>query len=72
MLFNLTNASATKQKFMNDMFQDILDNYIIFYLDDILMYFNETFKNHIQKIKKILNQFKKYKLYFKLEKCFFH
>ena len=55
MLFNLTNASATKQKFMNDMFQNIFNNYIISYLDNILVYFNEIFENHIQKIKKILN-----------------
>ena len=55
MLFNLINTSATKQKFMNDMFQDILNNCIISYLNNILMYFNKTFENHIQKIKKILN-----------------
>ena len=72
MLFNLINISTMEQKFMNNMFQDIFDNYIIFYLDNILVYSNKTFKNYIQKIKKILNQFKKYKLYFKSEKCSFH
>ena len=55
MLFNLINVSATKQKFMNDMFQDIFNDYIIFYLDNTLMYSSEIFKNYIQKIKKILN-----------------
>ena len=47
MLFNLINTPTTKQKFMNNMFQDIFNNYIIFYLDNILMYFNKSLKNHI-------------------------
>ena len=40
---------------MNNMFQDIFNDYIISYLDNTLVYFNGTFKNHIQKVKKILN-----------------
>ena len=40
---------------MNDMFWDIFNNYIISYLDNILVYFNETFKNYIQKVKEILS-----------------
>ena len=55
MPFDLINALATEQKFMNNMFQDILNNYIIFYLDDILVYFNKSFENYIQKVKKVLN-----------------
>ena len=47
MLFNLINVLAMEQKFMNDMFWDVFDNYIIFYLNDILMYFSKSFENHI-------------------------
>ena len=72
MPFNLINALTIEQKFMNNMFQDILNNYIISYLNNTLVYFNEIFKNHIQKVKEVLNQFKKYKFYFKFKKCFFH
>ena len=54
MPFNLTNARATCQKLINDIFQDILDEYIIAYLDDTLIYSNKTFKNHVIKVKKVL------------------
>ena len=57
---------------MNNIFQDIFNNYIIFYLNNTLVYSNKILKNHIQKIKKILNWFKEYKFYFKFKKCFFY
>jgi len=38
MLFSLTNAPMAFQWFMNDIFSDILDVYVIIYLDDILIY----------------------------------
>ena len=54
MLFNLTNIPIIYQELINDTLQDILDKYIIAYLDDILIYLNKIFKNYIIKIKKIL------------------
>ena len=38
MPFELTNASATFQTLMNDIFRDLLDVCVIVYLDDILVY----------------------------------
>ena len=38
MPFGLTNAPATFQRFMNDIFGDLLDVCVIVYLDDILVY----------------------------------
>ena len=38
MLFGLTNAPAAFQRFMNDIFSDLLDVHVIIYLDDILVY----------------------------------
>jgi len=38
MLFGLTNAPAAFQRFMNDVFSDLLDVCIVVYLDDILIY----------------------------------
>ena len=55
MSFNLTNVSTTEQKFMNNMFQNILDNYVVSYLNNTLVYSNKSFENHIQKVKKVLN-----------------
>ena len=40
MPFRLTNAPAAFQRFMNDMFSDLLDVCVVVYLDDILIYSN--------------------------------
>ena len=45
-LFELINVFVEEQKFMNDMFRDIFDNYVILYLDDIFIYSNETFEDY--------------------------
>ena len=49
MPFRLTNAPAAFQRFMNDIFSDLLDVSMIIYLDDILIYSNNPsdHKNHI-------------------------
>ena len=46
MPFGLTNASTIKQKIINNIFRDILDDYIIFYLNDTLVYSNETLEDY--------------------------
>jgi len=51
-LFDLTNASAIFQYFMNDIFSDLLDIYVVIYLDDILIYSNDM-ANHTQHIKSL-------------------
>jgi len=38
MLFKLTNALAAFQYFMNDVFFNLLDVYVVVYLNDILIY----------------------------------
>ena len=38
MLMGLTNAPATFQHFMNDIFQDMSNIFVVVYLDDILVY----------------------------------
>ena len=72
MPFELTNTPTTKQKIINNIFRNILDNYIIFYLNNILVYSNGTFENYKQKIDKILKKFDKYELYLKPEKYVFY
>ena len=44
--FKLINALVLEQKFINNLFKNILNNYIIIYLNDILIYFKGTLKNY--------------------------
>ena len=72
MLFRLINALTSKQELINDLFKNILNNYIITYLNDILIHLEEILKNHQNKFKKILFYFNKTGFKFKLKKCQSH
>ena len=70
--FRLTNISILKQELINNIFKDILDKYIIIYLDDILVYFNKILEDYIEKIHEIFRYFNKRNLRFKPKKCRFY
>jgi hypothetical protein len=70
MPFGLCNAPAAFQHFMNDIFRDILDIYVVIYLDDILI-FSETRELHLEHLKEVLQRLKNNNLYCNLEKCEF-
>jgi len=53
MLFRLTNTLAAFQRFMNDVFSDLLDMCVVVYLDNILIYSNNI-TQHRSHIKKVL------------------
>jgi len=44
--FELIDALAIFQYLMNDIFQDLLDVFIVCYLDDILIYFKDAKQQH--------------------------
>ncbi len=71
MPFGLVNSPAVFQSFINDVFRDMLDHYVIVYIDDILVY-SETLQEHVQHVRSVLQRLIKYQLYAKLEKCEFH
>ena len=71
MLFGLTNAPTAFQRFMNDIFSDILDVCVMIYLDDILIYLNNMSEHHWH-VKEVLKCLHKAGLYTKAEKCKFH
>ena len=71
MLFELTNASATFQELINHVLYNYLNEFVITYLNDILIYF-ENEENHEKHVKKILKKFQEKKFYFKLKKCEFY
>lgn len=55
MPFGLTNAPAAFQHFMNDIFRDIIDVYVIVYLDDILIYSTNP-EDHEKHVKEVLRR----------------
>ncbi len=70
MPFGLTNAPATFCTFMNDIFREWLDDFVVVYIDDILVYSN-SMEEHVEHLRKMFQRLRKNKLYAKFEKCKF-
>ncbi|QRW17570.1 Retrotransposable element Tf2 protein [Rhizoctonia solani] len=71
MTFGLTNAPASFQHFMNNLFKDLLDVCIIIYLDDILIYSKDD-TSHTQHVHEVLRRLMENQLFCKASKCTFH
>ncbi|KAI2644730.1 Transposon Tf2-6 polyprotein [Labeo rohita] len=71
MPFGLANSPSYFQAFVNDVFRDMLNRWVIVYIDDILIYSN-TFADHVQHVRTVLQRLIQHKLYAKEEKCQFH
>ncbi len=71
MSFNLINASVMFQIFVNNVLQRYLNQFIIVYLNDILVY-SKMKKEHVQHVKKVLQTLKKVDLHIKSGKSEFH
>ncbi len=71
MPFGLCNAPATFQTFMNDIFEDLLDQgHVVIYLDDILI-FHDSLLTLCNLTHAVLQCLGKFDLYLKPEKCSF-
>ncbi|KAB5587616.1 Retrotransposable element Tf2 [Ceratobasidium theobromae] len=70
MPFGLTNAPAVFQRLMNDIFRDLLDIYVIVYLDDILIFSNSK-EEHLLHVKEVLHRLEANQLFCNPDKCFF-
>jgi hypothetical protein len=70
MHFGLTNAPATFQRFMNTIFANVLDKFVVVYLDDILI-FSKNPDEHKDNVREVLSRLRKHRLYAKAEKCKF-
>ena len=71
MPFGLTNAPAGFQCFLNTIFADLLDVFVIIYLDDILI-FSLNKEDHVKHVSEVLRRLQKHNLFAKGEKCVFH
>ena len=71
MPFGLTNAPAAFQHFVNDVFSNLLDKYVIIYLDDILVY-SDGLDSHVGQVWTVLQCLCDNGLYANLAMCVFH
>lgn len=71
MPFGLTNAPSSFQNFMNDLFNDMTDEFVVIYLDDILV-FSKDPAQHEEHVRRVLQRLRDSNLHAKPEKCEFH
>jgi hypothetical protein len=57
MPFGLTNAPATFCTNINDIFQEWLDDFVVVYVDDILIYSN-SMEEHVEHLRKVFQRLK--------------
>jgi hypothetical protein len=55
---------------MNDIFREWLDDFVVVYIDDILIY-SSSMEEHAEHLRKVFQKLRENKLYAKLEKCEF-
>ncbi|CAI7868457.1 unnamed protein product [Closterium sp. NIES-53] len=70
MPFGLTNAPATFQAEMNHIFRPLLDECVVVYLDDILIY-SRDMKQHIEHLRRVFEILRREKFYVKISKSEF-
>ncbi|CAI5468601.1 unnamed protein product [Closterium sp. Yama58-4] len=70
MPFGLCNAPATFQAEMNHILRPLLDECVVVYLDDILIY-SKNMKKHVEHLRKVFEILRKNKFYVKLSKSDF-
>lgn len=72
MLFGLTNAPATFQRFMNNIISKFkfIGKFIFVYLDDILIY-SKSYEEHVAHLETILETLSQHNLKLNRKKCHF-
>src|SRR5438046_8002905 len=70
MLFELANASAIFQTYINQTLAELLNVFCIVYLDNIFI-FSQNENKHQKHVKQIMKRLQKFKLFVKLLKCIF-
>jgi hypothetical protein len=70
MSFGICNAPTTFMRVMNDVSRPFIDDFVIVYLDNILV-FSGTWDEHVRHVKQVLDTLQRENLYVKLSKCEF-
>ena len=69
--FGLTNAPATFQAVMNDIFRPYIGKFVLVYLDDILV-FSKSPEERAEHLRLVLQRLREHDLYAKRAKCTFN
>ncbi|MBW0569776.1 hypothetical protein O181_109491 [Austropuccinia psidii MF-1] len=69
--FGLTNAPSSFKNLVNDIFYDLLDIYVVVYLDDIMV-FSKSEEQHFTHVSTVLSRLRANNLFAKASKCLFH
>ena len=70
MSFGLTNAPAYFMNMMNKVFVEILDKFVVVFIDDILVY-SKNEEEHKKHLRLVLEKLREHQLYAKFSKCEF-
>ena len=70
MPFGICNAPTTFMWIMNDVFRPLINDFVIFYLDDILI-LSRTSEEHVKHVRQALGILEREKLYLNMSKCDF-
>ena len=70
MSFGLTNAPAAFMDLMNRVFRPFLDQFVIVFIDDVLVY-SRTEEEHEQHLRAVLQTLREHRLFAKFSKCEF-
>jgi len=70
MPFGLTNAPAVFMDLMNRVFREFLDQFVIIFIDYILIY-SHSEEEHAEHLRQVLQTLREHQLYAKYEKCGF-
>ncbi len=71
MPYGLVNAPSVFQGFMHEVLREFLHQFVIVYIDDILIY-SRSLAEHRQHVAEVLQRLREFQLYLKAEKCTFH
>ena len=67
MSFGLTNAPATFMDLMNRVFRPYVDQFVVVFIDDILVY-SKSMEEHVYHLRTVLQTLREYQLYAKFSK----
>ena len=72
MSFGLSNARASFQGYVNKIFVEKLDIFVIVYLNNILIYYKDAGKGYVEAVRWVFEKLRKHGLFANLKKCRFY